>query len=603
MTTQQIYKNVEAWTEIRNQMENLFSTGQIQTTDYPERDLHNLFTLINEIVTKYFENYQMTEKDEHEKQMKSKKKYLESKAKDFMKYKHVTPECSFEELFEFFKGQFTKKHSDPVEYIDWDVDLKKHFNFDMDTITKDELISILNVSNSDSKDEYGVSYNILKNLNSNIIYDYICDRYSKVIVQMELSEKWVTGIIEAKYKKGSPKVASNFRPLIKHPMYIRMYNRILSRRLYSYLKKNWMLDTDIQKGLDGAYNGVYEHVMTVRNIMEHAEKNNESVVVTFLDVKDAYGSISYAFIDYMMKYYQIPEKVADYICFFFMLGKAELRMGDQKSEMIELQIGLHQGCSLSNVLYLMAMNIFLVQIKKMYPKEGYNISNDVNVMLLAYVDDNVLITRNKKAAKLIGNTLATMLKKNNTFFNYSKIKYLAINSENDKEELIIDNHEIQDIGDERFYYLGSMLNPSIDLEFSLYLEDYVGTLARLDMMDISDNMKILIYKRYITRKFVWDMQLVLWYADRKNTIKEQETPFLQKWKFGSINDYLTKRDEKIDEGFVKHSIGNKAESLKEFSKRILGKFVPNKVKEMIQKISGKESNSNKNWVEYAKVLI
>ena len=611
------FKNVSLWDNIDEKVYQLIVNGTFVPTGTIDIDLHYLFVLINNTMRIEFKGYQENNLDKKEKAKKAKKACLEAKAQQFIKKsKYEKPQCTIQQMEGFFNQQFKKVNEDPEKYIDWEVTYEIIKPFNNNNISKEEFDNILEISYSDSKDEYGMSYNILKHLPR--IHSYICLNYFVMLYHYSLnysemmyhdlyqsfSKSWAKCIMEPKYKKGDSSNPINFRPIINFPIHVRIFNRILSRRLVKYLLNNKMLDIKIQKGTIDPYNGVYNHVMTIREIMQKAKSENRSAVITFLDIKNAYGSISYGFIEYMMKYYHIPKNIAGYILNFYKRAKACVRMNKEKSDFFPLETGLHQGCSLSNVIFLMAMNIFLTRINNLNQEKGFQSTTAIDVeedsqpsvlqvirtLLLAFVDDVVIITETMEDNQKICNEFSKMLRNCNIFLNYEKIRYLKINvhnmgsntESNSVQILNIDDHHIKEIGNEPFYYLGSNINISEDVEFIKYLENYIDYLNKLNLLNVSDKTRLVIYNNYITRRFVRDMQHVTWFNKHESIISKIELIWLQKWKCKEPENFIAKRNMRIKASIVKHAINNSVPILENYHNAILQDLTPEQIESYSQ---------------------
>ena len=56
-----------------------------------------------------------------------------------------------------------------------------------------------------------------------------------------------------------------------------------------------------------------EHIFTLTSIIDHAPKNDLSLIITFIDLKNAFGSISHSFMKDTMFHMKVPDNIIKYI--------------------------------------------------------------------------------------------------------------------------------------------------------------------------------------------------------------------------------------------------------------------------------------------------
>ena len=71
----------------------------------------------------------------------------------------------------------------------------------------------------------------------------------------------------------------------------KLFHKIIASRLESYCLSNIIINTSIQKGFLHGINGVMEHIFCVNSIISHAKENGLPLAMTFIDLKNAFGSV------------------------------------------------------------------------------------------------------------------------------------------------------------------------------------------------------------------------------------------------------------------------------------------------------------------------
>ncbi|KAL7891878.1 hypothetical protein AOLI_G00013540 [Acnodon oligacanthus] len=80
------------------------------------------------------------------------------------------------------------------------------------------------------------------------------------------------------------------------------------RRLTDYLLRNSYIDTSVQKGGIPQVPGCLEHTDVVTQLIREARENKGDLVVLWLDLTNAYGSIPHKLVGEALRRYHIPDK-------------------------------------------------------------------------------------------------------------------------------------------------------------------------------------------------------------------------------------------------------------------------------------------------------
>ena len=151
--------------------------------------------------------------------------------------------------------------------------------------------------------------------------------------------------------------------------------------------------------MDGI-NGCVVHITVVNEIIQHAELNNKTAYISWLDLEDAFGSLSHQLIQYVMKYYHIPETIITYITNLYTKLKGTVETESWTSETFKFKKGAFQGDPYSGIIFLVTFNPIIHYIKKHNDKHWYQIQLKYksvrNVISTPFADDFNIISRNIK---------------------------------------------------------------------------------------------------------------------------------------------------------------------------------------------------------------
>jgi hypothetical protein len=73
------------------------------------------------------------------------------------------------------------------------------------------------------------------------------------------------------------------------------------------------MDISLQKGFISGMNGVMEHILSVNALINNAGIHKLSLATTFVDLCNAFGSISHQYLLNMLSLVRLPSNVYDYI--------------------------------------------------------------------------------------------------------------------------------------------------------------------------------------------------------------------------------------------------------------------------------------------------
>ena len=133
-----------------------------------------------------------------------------------------------------------------------------------------------------------------------------------------ISHIWESGQIPAEWKilvhkKGSSDDPANFRPITLESVPLKVFTSCLRDCMLSFLKQNDFIEAEIQKGFTPKIAGALEHTSLMAHIIDKARSKQRSLVVTLLDLKNAFGEVHHSLIKEVLSYHHIPTKAKSLI--------------------------------------------------------------------------------------------------------------------------------------------------------------------------------------------------------------------------------------------------------------------------------------------------
>jgi len=95
---------------------------------------------------------------------------------------------------------------------------------------------------------------------------------------------------------------SNFQPIALTSVIGKIFHKIISFHLEEYLQKNKVINASVQKGFITGLPGVFKHIIySLSAILQDTTSAQHPLMITLLDLKNAFGSISHQLLFDMME--------------------------------------------------------------------------------------------------------------------------------------------------------------------------------------------------------------------------------------------------------------------------------------------------------------
>ena len=215
--------------------------------------------------------------------------------------------------------------------------------------------------------------------------------YNTCRTNARIPREWKHSTVTLIHKGGDVTSIRNWRPICLQLTLYKLYSAIIARRIAS-----WAMEANAfspaQKGFL-AYDGCAEHNFLLRSVMVEARRNKRNLLLAWLDLKDAFGSVPHDLILLLMKRLGLSGSAIDIIKDIYSQSTIAIRTGrDTYTAAIKQNRGVKQGCPLSPILFNIALEGLLKLLATNtagFPVAGYTINS------LAYADDVCMIATSK----------------------------------------------------------------------------------------------------------------------------------------------------------------------------------------------------------------
>ena len=133
-----------------------------------------------------------------------------------------------------------------------------------------------------------------------------------------------------------------------------------------------MRKTTFKKALPLKVVGTIEHTAHMGHLIKHAKKHQRALVITLIDLKNAFGEVHHNFINCILDYHHIPAEMKSIILDLYTGFQTSVTTSSYSTPFIPIERGVLQGDCLSPLLFNMISNTFINSIKsKEFEQLGY----------------------------------------------------------------------------------------------------------------------------------------------------------------------------------------------------------------------------------------
>lgn len=326
----------------------------------------------------------------------------------------------------------------------------------------------------------------------------------------------------------------------------KMFFQVLANRLLTYMVGNGYLDQSIQKGFLPGVAGCVEHTQVLMETLLDSKRNAKDIVVAWLDLANAYGSVAHNLIQFALEWYHVPANIRELIYNYYDELFVRIRTKQWTSEWFMYQIGLFQGCPLSVVLFLMVFNL-LLDLLKTKEHLGYQLKNTkIKQVQKAYADDLTLIAKSDSGSEELLRLVETFLIWTRTMrAKPSKCRSLAMKKtqlENAQgkitrpylpydPKLKIDGKEIPFIHQASMRFLGieiykDLNDKEVRKMVSVKFEDLM---ERTNNDKVNNIGKLWIYENQVVSRITWEFIIYCFPITFAESLQNIANRFLKKW--------------------------------------------------------------------------
>ena len=152
---------------------------------------------------------------------------------------------------------------------------------------------------------------------------------------------------------------TNFRPISLLNVEGKIFFGVLARGMTTFLMSNHYINTSVQKAGIPGFPGCLEHSQMIWNSILSARRDKTELHVIWLDLANAYSSVSHHLIRMALEFFDFPSKVGEIIMKYFISAFMKFTVKNYTTKWQALEIGIIMGCVISPLFFVLAMELIL----------------------------------------------------------------------------------------------------------------------------------------------------------------------------------------------------------------------------------------------------
>ena len=265
--------------------------------------------------------------------------------------------------------QLTQRGGDPLSYIQHDVvapllmTLSTSYEFE-------KLIDELDIKKAAGSD--GIPCHLIK-LTKAIIAPILSSLFNVCIFKSIFPDIFKIAEVIPLFKGGDMHILGNYRPISLLPLFGKLFEKIIAKRLTDFLEANNVL-TSHQFGFRKSYSTELAAINLNDHLLNKLDKKEYTCTI-FLDLAKAFDSVNHKILLAKLEKYGIRGAAHDLFRSYLTNRWQYVKLNNTKSELMSIDIGIPQGSILGPILFLLYIN---------------DLPNASNFFARIFADDTVL---------------------------------------------------------------------------------------------------------------------------------------------------------------------------------------------------------------------
>ena len=311
----------------------------------------------------------------------------------------------------------------------------------------------------------------------------------------------------------------------------KLYFALWADRLVAYTLANKYIDTSIQKGGVPAVSGCMEHTAILSQLIREAKAEKKGLVVVWLDIANAYGSIPHNLIQLALRRAHVPENFCKLVESYY--GNMNIRFTTKEftTDWQRVEKGIITGCTLSVILFALSMTMLVMSVKD-ETKGPTTSSGQRQVNASLFMDDIATRTENLVQTKYLLDKLVEKMKWAGLSIKPEKSRSLVIiEGKVSSKTPSIEGVPITSITEKNIKYLGKVYNSSLNEQDQAreVLQELNKGLQKIERALLPGRYKAWMFQHMLLPRIMWPLTIYNIPESKVEEMQTRITGHLKRW--------------------------------------------------------------------------
>ena len=346
-----------------------------------------------------------------------------------------------------------------------------------------------------------------------------------------ISESWQKAEGTFIPKEDGATLVEKFRTVSLLNVEGKLYFALRADRLVTYTLANKYIDTSIQKGGVPGISGCMEHTAILSQLIREAKAEKKGLVVVWLDIANAYGSIPHSLIQLALRRAHVPEEICKLVETYYANVNIRFTTKEFTTEWQRVEKGIITGCTLSVILFALTMTMLVMSVKE-ETKGPKTLSGQRQVNASLFMDDIATRTENLVQTKYLLDKLVGKLRWAGLSIKPEKSRSLVIiDGKVSNKTPFIEGVPVTSITEKPIRYLGKLYNKTLNEQEQareVFAELKQG-LRKIEKEVIPGRYKAWMFQHMLLPRIMWPLTIYNIPESKVEEMQIQITGHLKRW--------------------------------------------------------------------------
>ena len=205
---------------------------------------------------------------------------------------------------------------------------------------------------------------------------FITEIIRAVWLSGEVPQEWKSACTILIHKKGDTSEPAYFRPITPESVPLKILPSCIRDFMFTFLSQNGYIEHRIQKGFLPKLSGTFEHTAQMANIINKARIKQRSLIITLLDLKNAFGEVHHTLIPAVLSYHNLLNEIQHLVGSLYSNFHTSIVTDSYQTPFIKVGQGVLQWDCLSPLTFNLCFNTFIHYISHQKFKQfGYSLDS------------------------------------------------------------------------------------------------------------------------------------------------------------------------------------------------------------------------------------